>query len=113
MSSGRIRQVALHCRIAPVLTGKISTALAPLFLLACQFADSTAPGSGSLVWSSVSSGTSQYWGTSPSDVWGVDVGTDGYLSKPFSPEQLHAVIETMRPLIDEQIARVDLPASAA
>gem|GEM_PF-6878078 len=33
----------------------------------------------------------------------LDAGTDGYLSKPFSPEQLHAVIETMRPLIDEQV----------
>ncbi len=26
-------------------------------------------------------------------------GTDGYLTKPFSPEQLHAVIEVIRPLI--------------
>jgi CheY-like chemotaxis protein len=33
----------------------------------------------------------------------IDAGADGYLSKPFSPEQLHAVIESMRPLTDEQI----------
>ncbi|MEA2763660.1 MAG: two-component system, NarL family, sensor histidine kinase BarA [Gemmatimonadaceae bacterium] len=31
-------------------------------------------------------------------------GADGYLTKPFSPEQLHAVIESIRLLIDEQIA---------
>jgi CheY-like chemotaxis protein len=43
----------------------------------------------------------------------LDAGADGYLSKPFSPEQLHAVIASLRSLIDEQIARVDLPASAA
>jgi signal transduction histidine kinase/ActR/RegA family two-component response regulator len=43
----------------------------------------------------------------------LDVGVDGYLTKPFSPEQLHAVIESLRSLIDAQIARVDLPASAA
>ena|GEM_PF-5360092 len=43
----------------------------------------------------------------------LDAGADGYLSKPFSPEQLHAVIESLRSLIDAQIARVDLPASAA
>jgi two-component system, sensor histidine kinase len=43
----------------------------------------------------------------------LDAGVDGYLTKPFSPEQLHAVIESLRSLIDEQIARVDLPASAA
>jgi len=41
------------------------------------------------------------------------IGTDGYLTKPFTPDQLHAVIESLRPLIDQQIARVDLPASAA
>jgi CheY-like chemotaxis protein len=40
-------------------------------------------------------------------------GADGYLTKPFSPEQLHAVIESIRPLIDAQPAHVDLPASAA
>jgi DNA-binding response OmpR family regulator len=43
----------------------------------------------------------------------LDAGADGYLSKPFSPEQLHAVIESLRSIIDAQIARVDLPASAA
>jgi signal transduction histidine kinase/ActR/RegA family two-component response regulator len=41
------------------------------------------------------------------------IGADGYLTKPFTPDQLHAVIESLRPLIDQQIARVDLPASAA
>ena len=40
-------------------------------------------------------------------------GADGYLTKPFTPEQLHAVIDSLRPIIDEQIARADLPASAA
>jgi signal transduction histidine kinase/ActR/RegA family two-component response regulator len=43
----------------------------------------------------------------------LDAGADGYLTKPFSPEQLHAVIESLRSLVDAQIARVDLPASAA
>ena len=43
----------------------------------------------------------------------LDVGVDGYLTKPFSPDQLHAVIDSLRSLIDGQIARVDLPASAA
>jgi signal transduction histidine kinase/ActR/RegA family two-component response regulator len=43
----------------------------------------------------------------------LDAGADGYLTKPFSPEQLHAVIASIRSLTDEQIARVDLPASAA
>ena len=38
----------------------------------------------------------------------LDAGADGYLTKPFSPEQLHAVIEAMRPLTDEQI----LPAAS-
>jgi CheY-like chemotaxis protein len=33
----------------------------------------------------------------------LDAGADGYLAKPFSPEQLHAVIEAMRSLTDEQI----------
>ena len=33
----------------------------------------------------------------------LDAGADGYLTKPFSPEQLNAVIEAMRPLTDEQI----------
>jgi two-component system, sensor histidine kinase len=33
-------------------------------------------------------------------------GADGYLIKPFSPQQLHAVIESIRPIIDAQLARV-------
>ena len=33
----------------------------------------------------------------------LDAGADGYLTKPFSPEQLHAVIASMRPLIDGQV----------
>jgi signal transduction histidine kinase/CheY-like chemotaxis protein len=33
----------------------------------------------------------------------LDAGADGYLSKPFSPEQLHAMIEGLRSLIDEQL----------
>jgi len=33
-------------------------------------------------------------------------GTDGYLTKPFTPEQLHAVIEVLRPLIDAQVPRI-------
>lgn len=33
----------------------------------------------------------------------LDAGADGYLTKPFSPEQLHAMIASMRPLIDEQV----------
>jgi len=32
----------------------------------------------------------------------LDAGADGYLTKPFSPDQLHAVIASMRPLIDGQ-----------
>ena len=43
----------------------------------------------------------------------LDAGVDGYLSKPFSPEQLHVVIDSLRHLIDAQIASIDLPASAA
>jgi two-component system, sensor histidine kinase len=43
----------------------------------------------------------------------LEAGADGYLTKPFSPEQLHAVIKSMRFLTDEQIAPVDRPASAA
>lgn len=31
----------------------------------------------------------------------LDAGADGYLTKPFSPEQLHAVIASIRSLIDE------------
>ncbi|MDQ6736340.1 MAG: ATP-binding protein, partial [Gemmatimonadota bacterium] len=40
-------------------------------------------------------------------------GADGYLTKPFTPEQLHAAIDLIRPLIDARIARVGRPASAA
>jgi len=40
-------------------------------------------------------------------------GVDGYLTKPFSPDQLHAVIGSLRPLIDEQIAQGERPATAA
>ena len=40
-------------------------------------------------------------------------GTDGYLTKPFSPEQLHAVIDSLRSLIDAQVARGNRPATAA
>jgi len=40
-------------------------------------------------------------------------GADGYLTKPFTPEQLHAAIDLIRPLIDAQNARTDRPASAA
>jgi CheY-like chemotaxis protein len=40
-------------------------------------------------------------------------GADGYLTKPFTPEQLHAVIDSLRSLIDAQIDRPDLPRSAA
>jgi CheY-like chemotaxis protein len=42
----------------------------------------------------------------------LDAGADGYLTKPFTPEQLHAVIASIRSLIDQQ-ACVDPPASAA
>jgi CheY-like chemotaxis protein len=31
----------------------------------------------------------------------LDAGADGYLTKPFTPEQLHAVIALMRPLTDK------------
>ena len=40
-------------------------------------------------------------------------GTDGYLTKPFSPEELHAVIDSLRTLIDAQIGQGERPASAA
>jgi CheY-like chemotaxis protein len=40
-------------------------------------------------------------------------GADGYLTKPFSPEQLHAVIDSLRSIIDKNIVSGDLPASAA
>jgi CheY-like chemotaxis protein len=40
-------------------------------------------------------------------------GADGYLTKPFTPDQLHAVIDSLRSLIDEHMDRPDLPASAA
>jgi CheY-like chemotaxis protein len=35
----------------------------------------------------------------------LDTGADGYLTKPFTPEQMHAAIEAVRPLIDAQLAR--------
>ena len=37
----------------------------------------------------------------------LDAGADGYLSKPFSPDQLYAAIESMRPLTDEQMTPAD------
>jgi CheY-like chemotaxis protein len=40
-------------------------------------------------------------------------GADGYLTKPFSPEQLNAVIESLHSIIDKNILLGDLPASAA
>ena len=40
-------------------------------------------------------------------------GADGYLTKPFTPEQLHEAIDLIRPLIDAQTARAPRPASAA
>jgi len=40
-------------------------------------------------------------------------GADGYLTKPFTPDQLHAVIDSLRLLIDAEIARAHPPASAA
>jgi signal transduction histidine kinase/ActR/RegA family two-component response regulator len=40
-------------------------------------------------------------------------GTDGYLTKPFSPEQLHAVIASLRTLIDARIGQDERPATAA
>ena len=40
-------------------------------------------------------------------------GADGYLTKPFTPEQLHTAIDLIRPLIDAQNARAERPASAA
>src|SRR4029078_5190659 len=33
----------------------------------------------------------------------LDAGADGYLTKPFSPEQLHAVVDQMRSLTDMQV----------
>jgi signal transduction histidine kinase/ActR/RegA family two-component response regulator len=40
-------------------------------------------------------------------------GADGYLTKPFTPDQLNNVIESLRPAIDAQSGLPDLPASAA
>lgn len=40
-------------------------------------------------------------------------GADGYLTKPFSPQQLNDVIESLRSIIDKQILLGDRPASAA
>jgi CheY-like chemotaxis protein len=33
----------------------------------------------------------------------LDAGADGYLTKPFTPEQLHAMIASMRPLMHTQV----------
>ena len=42
----------------------------------------------------------------------LDAGADGYLSKPFSPDQLYAAIESMRPLTDEQMTpAAELPSA--
>jgi CheY-like chemotaxis protein len=35
----------------------------------------------------------------------LDAGADGYLTKPFSPEQLHAVVDQMRSITDTQVLR--------
>jgi CheY-like chemotaxis protein len=43
----------------------------------------------------------------------IAAGADGYLTKPFSPEQLSAVIESLHSIIDKNILLGDLPASAA
>jgi signal transduction histidine kinase/ActR/RegA family two-component response regulator len=40
-------------------------------------------------------------------------GADGYLTKPFTPEQLNDVIESLHSIIDAQILLSDRPASAA
>jgi len=32
----------------------------------------------------------------------LEAGADGYLTKPFAPEQLYAVIDAMRSVIDDQ-----------
>jgi hypothetical protein len=60
---------------ARVLAGLISSVLTPLIPVACN--DSTGPTT--LVWSSVSSGTTErltgVWGASASDVWAVGYGT--------------------------------------
>jgi len=43
----------------------------------------------------------------------IAAGADGYLTKPFTPEQLNAVIESLRAIIDKNALRGDRPASAA
>jgi len=43
----------------------------------------------------------------------IAAGADGYLTKPFSPEQLHAVIESLRSIIDNNTLLADRPASTA
>ncbi|HMH25876.1 MAG TPA: ATP-binding protein [Gemmatimonadaceae bacterium] len=43
----------------------------------------------------------------------IAAGADGYLTKPFTPEQLHAVIESLHSIIDKNILLGDRPASAA
>jgi CheY-like chemotaxis protein len=40
-------------------------------------------------------------------------GADGYLTKPFSPEQLNAVIDSLRSIIEKNVLLGDRPASAA
>jgi signal transduction histidine kinase/ActR/RegA family two-component response regulator len=43
----------------------------------------------------------------------IAAGADGYLTKPFTPEQLNAVIESLRSIIDKNALPGDRPASAA
>ena len=43
----------------------------------------------------------------------IAAGADGYLTKPFSPEQLNAVIDSLRYIIDKNVLPRDRPASAA
>jgi two-component system, sensor histidine kinase len=43
----------------------------------------------------------------------IAAGADGYLTKPFSPEQLNAVIDSLRYIIDKNVLPGDRPASAA
>jgi CheY-like chemotaxis protein len=43
----------------------------------------------------------------------IAAGVDGYLTKPFTPEQLNAVIESLHSIIDKNTLLGDLPASAA
>jgi signal transduction histidine kinase/ActR/RegA family two-component response regulator len=43
----------------------------------------------------------------------IAAGADGYLTKPFSPEQLNDVIDSLRYIIDKNVLPDDRPASAA